>query len=54
MNWDVCREESQEAENTITYLVVVILPKLREGSFQESIWNMARGGATCHLKDTHG
>ena len=54
MNWDVHREESQEAENTIAYLIVIILPKRREGSSQESIWNMALDGATCHLKDTRG
>lgn len=26
MNWDVHREEGQEAENTISYLIVMILP----------------------------
>lgn len=54
MNWDVHREEGQEAENTISYLIVIILPSSREGSFQESIWNMVLTGATCHLKDTRG
>lgn len=40
MNCDVHREESQEAENTISYLIVIILPNLEEAVFRKAygIW----------------
>lgn len=40
MNWDVHREESQEAENAISYLIVIILPSKEKAVFRKAygIW----------------
>lgn len=40
MNWDVRREERQEAENTISYLIVIILPSEEKAVFRKAygIW----------------
>lgn len=50
-NWDVHRDESWEAGNTLSYLLIIFLPgKEQAGSTRR----VGPGGAACHSKDAHG
>lgn len=48
MDWDVHREESQKAENTISYLIVIILPSAEKAVFRKAygIWLLMELRAT--------
>lgn len=50
MNWDVHRDESWEAENTLSYLLIIFLPRKEQAG---STCHVAPDGAVCHSKDAH-
>lgn len=51
MNWDAHKDESWEAENTLSYLLIIFLPGKEQAG---STCHVAPDGAARHSKDAHG
>lgn len=58
LSWEVHREESQEAENTISYLLVIILPRIKKAVFRKAygvwLWMELRATWRMHVGEPWG